>query len=76
LAYILKLLDQYKDFDALHWFDAVNIKYEQELAAVLSEQKVAKKEVQTLTINKIRTYKSEFELLRYSFSSARIFFKD
>jgi hypothetical protein len=29
VAYILKLLDQYKQFDSLHWWDEVNSKFEQ-----------------------------------------------
>ena len=30
LAYILKLLDQYKEFDSLHWFQSVREKYQRE----------------------------------------------
>ena len=30
LAYILKLLDQYHEFDSLHWFQAVGDKYRKE----------------------------------------------
>jgi len=29
-----------------------------------------------LTLNKLKAYREEFELLRFSFSGARIFFKD
>ena len=28
VAYILKLVDKYHDFDSLHWFDSVRAKYE------------------------------------------------
>lgn len=35
LAYILKLLDQYSHFDALHWFQSVQRKY----AADIAQQK-------------------------------------
>ena len=27
IAYILKLLDQYHEFDSLHWFDSVKEKF-------------------------------------------------
>ena len=30
VAYILKLLDQYQEFDSLHWFQAVADKYKKE----------------------------------------------
>ena len=30
VAYILKLLDQYKEFDSLHWFQSVREKYQKE----------------------------------------------
>ena len=30
VAYILKLLDQYYEFDSLHWFQAVRFKFRTE----------------------------------------------
>ena len=40
MAYILKLLDQYLEFDSLHWFQAVRDKYIKEMNAVVKEQSV------------------------------------
>ncbi|CAB1331538.1 unnamed protein product [Coregonus sp. 'balchen'] len=40
VAYILKLLDQYLEFDSLHWFQAVREKYMKEMSAVVKEQNV------------------------------------
>lgn len=40
VAYILKLLDQYLEFDSLHWFQAVRDKYKKEMNAVVKEQSV------------------------------------
>ena len=40
MAYILKLLDQYLEFDSLHWFQAVRDKYKKEMNAVVKEQNV------------------------------------
>lgn len=40
VAYILKLLDQYQEFDSLHWFQAVREKYMKEKNAVVKEQNV------------------------------------
>lgn len=40
MAYILKLLDQYSEFDSLHWFQAVRDKYKKEMSAVVKEQNI------------------------------------
>lgn len=40
VAYILKLLDQYLEFDSLHWFQSVRDKYKKEMNAVVKEQNV------------------------------------
>jgi len=79
VAYILKLIDQYKQFDALHWFEEVNARYNEEvrkLQADLSKLKKEEQQTSTLTIKKLRSYQMEFELLRFSFDGARIFFND
>ncbi|MEQ2271837.1 WASH complex subunit 4 [Xenotaenia resolanae] len=82
VAYILKLLDQYLEFDSLHWFQAVREKYRKELSAVAKEQTVQsagqdEKLLQTmnLTQKRLDVYLQEFELLYFSLSSARIFFR-
>uniref|UniRef100_A0AAQ5XAX0 WASH complex subunit 4 n=1 Tax=Amphiprion ocellaris TaxID=80972 RepID=A0AAQ5XAX0_AMPOC len=82
VAYILKLLDQYLEFDSLHWFQAVRDKYKKELNAVAKEQNVQsagqdEKLLQTmnLTQKRLDIYLQEFELLYFSLSSARIFFR-
>lgn len=82
VAYILKLLDQYLEFDSLHWFQAVRDKYKKEMNAVVKEQNVQsasqdEKLLQTmnLTQKRLDVYLQEFELLHFSLSSARIFFR-
>lgn len=40
MAYILKLLDQYLEFDSLHWFQSVRDKYKKDMSAVVREQNV------------------------------------
>lgn len=40
MAYILKLLDQYQEFDSLHWFQSVREKYVKEIRAVAKQQNV------------------------------------
>ncbi|XP_014635938.1 PREDICTED: WASH complex subunit 7 isoform X2 [Ceratotherium simum simum] len=82
VAYILKLLDQYQEFDSLHWFQSVREKYLKEIRAVAKQQNVHsasqdEKLLQTmnLTQKRLDVYLQEFELLYFSLSSARIFFR-
>ncbi|XP_057296069.1 WASH complex subunit 4-like isoform X2 [Hydractinia symbiolongicarpus] len=79
VAYILKLLDQYSEFDTLHWFQSVQEKYNKEKNETVKSATGAKddKLLQTtnLTLKRLTSYQREFELLFYSMSSARIFFR-
>ncbi|RXM34723.1 WASH complex subunit 7 [Acipenser ruthenus] len=82
VAYILKLLDQYQEFDSLHWLQAVREKYLREMKSMVKEQNVQatsqdEKLMQTmnLTQKRLDIYLQEFELLYFSLSSARIFFR-
>lgn len=84
VAYILKLLDQYKQFDSLHWFEEVHAHYREEQKKVQAEvssgsnSKQKKEEQQTavLTIKKLQSYQMEFDLLKFAFHGAKIFFND
>ncbi|EAL65754.1 hypothetical protein DDB_G0283355 [Dictyostelium discoideum AX4] len=78
LAYILKLLDQNKDFDSLHWFDRIQLKCETDQKRMLAEAnaKGIKEDQNHLAIKKIQNFQQEYELFKYSFSGSRIFFKD
>eukprot|EP00051_Salpingoeca_urceolata_P019308 m.280544 g.280544 ORF g.280544 m.280544 type:complete len:1394 (+) comp19399_c4_seq16:109-4290(+) len=80
VAYILKLLDLYESFDSLHWFQACKAHYAREKAKVKAQTDSAKadeKLIQTvsLSLKRIALYEKEMDLLFYSLSSARIFFR-
>ena len=74
IAYLLKLLDQDQDFNSLNWFPSATEFYNQELAAKQRDQQNVK--ISQLTKTKLQNELSEFQLLNYSLTSARIFFKD
>ena len=82
VAYILTLLNQTSEFDSLHWFDTVRIYYTQkaaELQKAMSSSRSSRKskeqaQTSVLTIRKLQAYLAEFDLLRYSFAGAKIFF--
>ena len=81
VAYILKLLNQFNDFDSLHWFSSVadKIKTEineanrQSVANANSDVKLA--QTTSLTIKRLENLQKEFDLLNYSLTSSRILFK-
>jgi len=79
VSYILKLLDQFHQFESLHWFEEIHHQYSEQQKKTLADMSKLKKEEQqtmALTLKKLRTYEVEFELLDYSFSGAAIFFRD
>jgi len=78
VAYILKLLDQNKDFDSLHWFERIQKKCEDDQRRMLQEaaSRGVKEDQNHLAVKKVQNYQMEFDLFKYSFSGARIFFKD
>ncbi|XP_049868543.1 WASH complex subunit 4 [Pectinophora gossypiella] len=78
IAYILKLLDQDSNFEALHWFDSI-WKHIGDEKRMLEEQKnkgsIQLQQALALTEKKIKTIEEEYKLLYYSLTSARIFFR-
>lgn len=80
VAYILKLLDQYYEFDSLHWFQAVRDKFnkdKEQLGKQSAGGRADEKLQQTmsLTAKRLDQTLQEYEFLYYSLSSARIFFR-
>ncbi|GFT12835.1 WASH complex subunit 4 [Nephila pilipes] len=82
VAYVLKLLNLYQDFDALHWFQSVHEKYSNDRIEVHKQKTTASGkedrkllETMNLTSRRLEIYQQEFDLLNYSLSSARIFFR-
>lgn len=51
VAYILKLLDQYQEFDSLHWFQAVREKYKKEMVKEQNVQSTSQDEKLMQTMN-------------------------
>ncbi|KAG8185393.1 hypothetical protein JTE90_018615 [Oedothorax gibbosus] len=82
VAYILKLLNLYQDFDSLHWFQSVQEKYSKDRVDVHKQKTAASGkedrkllDTMNLTSRRLEIYQQEFDLLNYSLSSARIFFR-
>lgn len=89
LVYILKLLDQYTEFDSLHWFQGTMQKFYKEIADLQAQSEANQKkkgkksnpdddgalQSVAMTIRRNQRYLKEFEMLRFSFSGARIFFR-
>jgi WASH complex subunit 7 len=86
LAYIMSVLQQNKEFDGLHWFDTVKVKFSEDHAKFQSEMTRAKKSSRRkdkedeselfLKSARVERAHQDFELLRWTLSGARIFFKD
>lgn len=83
VAYILKVLDLDREFDSLHWFQSVREKYRMDEEQLRKQQESLQtgkedeklQQTMTLTGKRLEAYRREFELLHYSLSSARIFFR-
>lgn len=62
IAYILKLLDQYEEFDSLHWFQSVRDKYNMDKSSLGKHKSVVSKEdeklqqTMTLTARRLDIY--------------------
>jgi hypothetical protein len=62
----------------LHWFEEVQRKFSDEqnkLQQEMSKQKKEDQQTSQLAKARLRNHQMEFELLRFSFDGARIFFK-
>jgi len=83
LAFICRVLEQWKQFDSLHWFESVQQLHRRQMEAMSEEMKGSKKKKSAggtsqeefqhrMKLNQNRAM--EFELLNYSINSARVFF--
>ncbi|EDQ91034.1 uncharacterized protein MONBRDRAFT_15671 [Monosiga brevicollis MX1] len=80
IAYILKLLDQYEAFDSLHWFQACRAHYQGEKSRVVESKRTQRddgklQEAMSLSLKRVERYQREMDMLFFSLSSARIFFR-
>lgn len=86
VIYILKLLDQITDFNALNWYNSIKTKVRDERAKIEEDRRSKLKTgsgntddklLQTLLLSekRLNSFQMEFELLFYNMSSAKIFFQ-
>ncbi|XP_014482961.1 PREDICTED: WASH complex subunit 7 [Dinoponera quadriceps] len=78
IAYINALLDQSAELDGLHWFKTVEQHISQERHAAESKDDHGDEKLQqtrALTLKRLAERNAEFQLLYYSLSGARVFFK-
>uniref|UniRef100_A0A158Q8R7 WASH-7_N domain-containing protein n=1 Tax=Elaeophora elaphi TaxID=1147741 RepID=A0A158Q8R7_9BILA len=79
VAFILALMDQHTYFSDLNWFQSVARDCEEEIVnaspgSKSSSTKIALDPSAAIRLAKLDQYQKEFELLSYTFSSAKIFF--
>lgn len=78
IAYINALLDQSSELDSLHWFKTVDqhINNEKQVAEGKNDHGDEKlQQTRALTLKRLEERSAEFQLLYYSLSGARVFFK-
>lgn len=78
IAYINALLDQNVELDGLHWFKTVDEHISHEKLAAESKVDHGDEKLQqtrALTLKRLTERNAEFQLLYYSLSGARVFFK-
>lgn len=78
IAYINALLDQSAELDGLQWFETVNQHLNDE--KILAKKKIdgddeKLQQTRALTLKRLAERTAEFQLLYYSLSGARVFFK-
>ena len=72
IAYVLKVLNQDSNFDALHWFESCESYYRSE--KVDTANKAEEEEERALRLKRIEQYEREFRLLEFTFAGSRAFF--
>ena len=79
IAFILRVLDLWKEFDSLHWFESVSEFFKEKQDRLRQEigelaKKKASVEEQQHEFNQNEKRLKEYELLNYAINSARVFF--
>lgn len=78
VAYINALLDQSSELDGLHWFKTIEQHINAEKHSAESKDDHGDEKLQqtrALTLKRLAERNAEFQLLYYSLSGARVFFK-
>lgn len=78
IAYINALLDQSNELDGLDWFETVDRHINAEKSAAENKDEAEDEKLQqtrALTLKRLSERSAEFQLLYYSLSGARVFFK-
>mmetsp|Transcript_11124 Transcript_11124/g.26766 ORF Transcript_11124/g.26766 Transcript_11124/m.26766 type:complete len:1150 (-) Transcript_11124:108-3557(-) len=81
VAFVLKVLGQREQFDALHWFESVNVKLKEEGASLEKQRagktRISDEELQTLqlAVSRLKARQVENDLVYFTLRGASVFFK-